>query len=83
MGQGGTLPDTTAELLDLAVNEARTAGVAVSGWTMQSGEGGYAAWLYIEDDETQRSILDEVELHTSARAAALWCLERARALVSS
>jgi hypothetical protein len=61
-------------VLDAAAAAARAAGHTVSGWTLQSSEDGYVAWLYEEDEEGQRSISEEVEILPSAIAAARWCL---------
>jgi hypothetical protein len=60
--------------LEAATAAARAAGHNVTGWTLQSSEDGYVAWLYEEDDEGQRSITESVEILPSAIAAARWCL---------
>lgn len=72
------MPDEdVAAILDRAVATARAAGHPVSGWTMQSSDEGYVAWLYVEDDESQEPLFDDVDLLPSAEAAARWCLMRA------
>lgn len=69
--------EDVAAILDRAVATARAAGHPVSGWTMQSSDDGYVAWLYVEDDESQQPLFDDVDLLPSAEAAARWCLMRA------
>jgi hypothetical protein len=64
-------------VLDRAVEVARAAGHEVTGWTMQSGDDGYVAWLYIEDDDGQMPVFDSVDVLPSALAAARWCLVQA------
>lgn len=70
-------------LLDRAVTTARAAGHSVTGWTMQSSEDGYVAWLYIEDDEGQQPLFTDVDLLPTALAAAEWCLLRAKGETTS
>ncbi|MEZ4241216.1 MAG: hypothetical protein R3F59_34665 [Myxococcota bacterium] len=66
-------------LLEQAVEAARSSGIEVTGWTMQSGDDGYAVWLYVEDEEDgQRSVFDSVDVLPSPLAAARWCLMQAR-----
>jgi hypothetical protein len=62
------------ELLDAAVEAARAAGRDCSGWTMQSDEDGYVAWLYREDDDGQHSLFDSVFVQITALSAAQWVL---------
>lgn len=61
-------------MLDEAVTKAKAAGMEVSGWTMQSSEDGYVAWLYVEDEEGQNFLFDEVDVHGTAQEAAASCL---------
>lgn len=78
------IPTNPIELLDLAVETAQYKGRAVSGWTLQRDEAGYAAWLYHEDDDWtpghQISLSQEVEVFPSAELAARDCYLRAAAL---
>lgn len=67
--------DSLSDVLDAAVLAAKSSGYAVTGWTLQSGEGGYAAWLYHDDGNTQQPLTPKVDLHTSAGDAALACLD--------
>lgn len=67
------------DLLDECVEIARGRGYPVTGWTMQSGEDGYCAWLYVEDEE-QKSIFDEIDIYATADEAANACREQAEAL---
>lgn len=66
--------DSVVELLDAAVESARAAGQDCAGWTMQSDEDGYVAWLYREDDDGQHSLFDSVMVQITALSAAQWCL---------
>ena len=70
--------DDVIGVLEEAAQAARAAGHQVSGWTLQSSEDGYVAWLYQEDDEGQHSLNDSVEILPSALAAAKWCLTQFR-----
>jgi hypothetical protein len=64
-------------ILDRAVALAKAAGRTCSGWTMQSSEDGYVAWLYREDDEGQWPLFEGVEVRDTAQGAAEACLARA------
>lgn len=66
--------DGVVELLDAAVEAARAAGRDCAGWTMQSDEDGYVAWLYREDDDGQHSLFETVLVQITAMSAAQWCL---------
>jgi hypothetical protein len=66
--------DDVFTVLNQAVEVARASGREVTGWTMQAGDGGYAVWLYVEDDDGQRPVFDSVDVMPSAEAAARWCL---------
>jgi hypothetical protein len=66
--------DSVVELLDAAVEAARAAGRDCAGWTMQSDEDGYVAWLYREDDDGQHSLFDQVMVQFTAISAAQWVL---------
>jgi hypothetical protein len=68
------------EILDEAVEAARSAGHEVAGWMMQSSEDGYVAWLYREDDEGQWPLFEDVDVQFTAESAAESCLTRARAV---
>lgn len=68
-------------LLDSAVELARQAGIPVAGWTMQSSDEGYGVWLYVEQDGVQTSIFDEILVHWTAGASALWCVKTLQALI--
>lgn len=68
------MSDDPCEILDVAAEQARQRGYACDGWTLQLGEDGYAAWLYHEDDHEQHCLFECVEVQSSAREAALWCL---------
>ena len=70
--------DDVLALLDEAVDFARAAGKEVAGWNMQSGDDGFAVWLYLEDDEGQRPLFESVDVMPSAEAAARWCLAQVR-----
>lgn len=70
------------ELLNQAVEAARAAGLRCDGWTMQASEDGYVAWLYVEDEESQDSLFEGVDILPTAEAAAQWCLVRATDLAS-
>lgn len=79
---------TPLELLDLAVEEARSRGYAVAGWTLQGAEDeGYSAWLYAEDDDWtpghQVSLSSEVEVQPTAEMAARECYLRAMEMAHS
>lgn len=65
-----------AAILDEAVAAARRAGLDCTGWTLQSSDDGYVAWLYAEDEEGQWSLFDEVDTMRTAVAAARWVLDR-------
>jgi hypothetical protein len=54
------------EMLDDAVVAARRAGHSVTGWNLQSGEGGFAVWLFDEHEEGQRSVMMLPELEAVA-----------------
>ena len=64
------------EILNRAVEDARAAGHEADGWTLQSNQDGYAAWLYREDDEGQSYLFDEVDVLPTAIAAARACAAR-------
>jgi hypothetical protein len=64
-------------ILDRAVALAKAAGRTCSGWTMQSSDDGYVAWLYREDDEGQWPLFEGVEVRDTAQGAAEACLARA------
>ena len=66
--------DGVVELLDAAVEAARAAGRDCAGWTMQSDEDGYVAWLYREDDDGQHSLFEQVIVQIIALSAAQWVL---------
>ena len=66
------------ELLEQAVLAAREAGVECHGFTLQSSPQGYAAWVYVEDDEGQWPLIEEVECQNTAIEAARWALETVR-----
>ena len=70
-------------LLNRAVEAARAAGIDCDGWTMQASEDGYVAWLYTEDDDSQTSLFEGVDILPSASAAAQWVLVRANELSAS
>lgn len=70
--------ENVLQMLEDAVEAARATGLEVTGWTMQSGDDGFAVWLYVEDDEGQRPVFDSVDVMPSAEAAARWCLMQAR-----
>lgn len=67
------------DVLDESVEIARGKGYPVTGWTMQSGDDGYCAWLYIEDEE-QSSVFEEINVYGTPDEAANSCREQAEAL---
>lgn len=75
--------DDPVVLLNQAVEAARAAGIDCDGWTMQASEDGYVAWLYTEDETSQVSLFEGVDILPSAAAAAQWVLVRANELGSS
>jgi hypothetical protein len=66
------------EVLDEAVEVVRASGREVTGWMMQSNEDGYTAWLYVEDDEAQWPLFEDVETQITALSAAQWVLRKVR-----
>jgi hypothetical protein len=75
--------DDPVGLLNKAVETARAAGIDCDGWTMQGSGDGYAAWLYTEDEDSQTSLFEGVDILPSATAAAQWVLVRAAELGES
>lgn len=75
--------DDPVVMLNRAVEAAREAGFDCDGWTMQASEDGYVAWLYTEDETTQQSLFEGVDILPSASAAAQWVLVRANELGAS
>ncbi|MEQ1564831.1 MAG: hypothetical protein ABMA64_04265 [Myxococcota bacterium] len=67
--------DEVVEILDGALRSARAWGHDAAGWTLQVGPGGYAAWLYGEDEERQWPLSDEVALCDTALEAARACAD--------
>lgn len=65
-------------LLEEAVRVARERGLDCEGFSLQSNDDGYVAWLYREDDEGQWSLFDEVENMPTAEEAARWVLEQVK-----
>lgn len=63
-------------LLEAAVRAARRAGHRVSGWSLQQGDGGYVAWLYFDDGDTQNVLDTGVQTSESADEAAAACFGR-------
>ena len=72
----GQVVDTLHE----AVALARERGLEVTGWTLQSSPEGYAAWLYVELDDTQHHLEAVVDVHRSPTLAARACLASAATL---
>ncbi|MEQ1503223.1 MAG: hypothetical protein ABMB14_13385 [Myxococcota bacterium] len=70
--------DDVIGMLDESVEVARAAGKDVEGWTMQSSDDGYVAWLYREDDDGQWPLFDDVDMLPTALGAARWCLNKAK-----
>ena len=75
--------DDPVAMLNQAVEAAKAAGIECDGWTMQSSSDGYVAWLYTEDEESQTSLFEGVDILPSASAAAQWVLVRASELNES
>ena len=75
--------DDPVAMLNQAVEAAKAAGIECDGWTMQSSSDGYVAWLYTEDEESQTSLFEGVDILPSAAAAAQWVLVRASELNES
>lgn len=78
--------DDVVRTLDKAVAAAALLAVGVDGWMLQRDADGFAAWLYVEEQDddsdviTQTSLFVAAEVHATAEDAAAWVLREATRL---
>lgn len=68
------------ELLQLAVETARLRGYDATGYMLQAEDLGVSAWVYVEDETSQRSLIEDIELVPTLIEAARQCVARVSAL---